>query len=204
MEMVTTIRNDTVKVEFKRVLSDCQHNENLVKLGRTHGLLYDYNVIINGELRGCFHARGYKRGYDLLDAEGVLVRAPWFNAKGVRRVDAEYNWRHVGADTKEDFIVEIESEFDYIPTAAQLAERAAKAKAEAEAKEKAEAEARRIRQIKEAGPDLLNALKPFANLLSDHHERLPDDQPFYGIGDKIVTIGELRSAVAAIDKAELP
>lgn len=52
-----------------------------------------------------------------------------------------------------------------------------------------------------SAPELLDALKPFANLLKDHHDHLPDDQPIYGINDSTITVGDLRRAVDAIAKA---
>lgn len=44
---------------------------------------------------------------------------------------------------------------------------------------------------------LLEALKPFSRLLKEHHQRLPDDQPIYGIGDSLITVGDLRRAAIA-------
>lgn len=62
----------------------------------------------------------------------------------------------------------------------------------------AEANARLIA----AAPALLEALRPFAALLAEHHERLPDNQPIFGINNNKFTVGEMRAAVAAIAAAE--
>lgn len=49
---------------------------------------------------------------------------------------------------------------------------------------------------------LLDALNPFANLLKEHHDRLPDTQPIYGIGDSLITVGDMRRASAILAAAE--
>lgn len=45
---------------------------------------------------------------------------------------------------------------------------------------------------------LTGALEPFSRLLQEHHDRLPDSQPVYGIGDALITIGDLRKALATV------
>lgn len=52
-----------------------------------------------------------------------------------------------------------------------------------------------------AAPELLEALRPFAALLAEHHERMPDDQPIFGINSATFTVGDMRRARAAINKA---
>lgn len=52
-----------------------------------------------------------------------------------------------------------------------------------------------------AAPELLDALRPFAALLAEHHDDLPDDRPIFGINDAVITAGDLRRARAAIAKA---
>lgn len=49
--------------------------------------------------------------------------------------------------------------------------------------------------------ELLDALRPFSKLLQEHHSRLPDSQPIYGVGDSLITVGDMRRARAAIDAA---
>ena len=53
-----------------------------------------------------------------------------------------------------------------------------------------------------AAPDLLEALKPFAELLKKHHDSMSDDRPIFAIEGSIITAVDLRKAVAAIAKAE--
>jgi hypothetical protein len=43
--------------------------------------------------------------------------------------------------------------------------------------------------------DLKEALKPFAALLAEHHERMPNEQPLFGINDALITVGDVRRAV---------
>lgn len=45
---------------------------------------------------------------------------------------------------------------------------------------------------------LTDVLEPFSRLLQEHHDRLPDSQPVYGIGDALITIGDLRKALATV------
>jgi len=52
-----------------------------------------------------------------------------------------------------------------------------------------------------AAPDLLEALEPFAAMLKQHHGDLDDERPIMGIEDAVFTVGDLRKARAAIDKA---
>lgn len=52
-----------------------------------------------------------------------------------------------------------------------------------------------------AAPELLEALRPFAALLAEHHDALPNDRPVFGINDAVITAGDLRRASAAITKA---
>lgn len=51
-------------------------------------------------------------------------------------------------------------------------------------------------------PDLLLALLPFAALLQRHHEPHDDDYPVFGINNVVITVGDLRRAVAAIKRAK--
>lgn len=58
--------------------------------------------------------------------------------------------------------------------------------------------AKGVEQMREQNEARRVALVPFARLLKEHHEDLPDSQPLYGIGDSLITVGDLRRAVAAI------
>lgn len=53
-----------------------------------------------------------------------------------------------------------------------------------------------------AAPELLEALEPFAKLLQEHNAKGPDDRPIFAINDAVITLGDLRRAVASIAKAK--
>lgn len=46
-----------------------------------------------------------------------------------------------------------------------------------------------------------DALRPFAALLQRHNESGPDDRPVFAINDAVITLGDLRRAVAALQRA---
>lgn len=48
---------------------------------------------------------------------------------------------------------------------------------------------------------LLEAIRPFAALLADHHAALPDDAPLFAINENKFTVGDVRNATAALAKA---
>jgi hypothetical protein len=48
---------------------------------------------------------------------------------------------------------------------------------------------------------LVEALKPFSRLLADHHARLSDDTPLYGVMENTITVGDIRQADAALKAA---
>ena len=52
-----------------------------------------------------------------------------------------------------------------------------------------------------AAPELLEAIKPFAAMLADHHKDVPDYQQIFGINRNSFSVGDLRRAVSAIAKA---
>ena len=53
-----------------------------------------------------------------------------------------------------------------------------------------------------AAPELLEALKPFTALFANHHKNYADNHPVFGINGSVITVGDLRVAVAVIAKAE--
>jgi len=55
------------------------------------------------------------------------------------------------------------------------------------------------RRLFEAALEMLNALKPFAALLHDHHARARDTQPIFEISESQITVGDLRRARAIIN-----
>ena len=58
-----------------------------------------------------------------------------------------------------------------------------------------------IEQLKAERDALLAALRPFAALYGEHHKRMLDDLPIFGMNDSTFTVGDMRRANAAIDAA---
>lgn len=52
-----------------------------------------------------------------------------------------------------------------------------------------------------SAPDLRAALIPFAKLLQAHHDGEPDDRRVFAINHAAITLGDLRRAVAALQRA---
>lgn len=59
---------------------------------------------------------------------------------------------------------------------------------------------REAQRTGEQNKKLIEALKPFAALLKDHHASLTDDHPVFAINGSIVTVGDLRRAVSLTAK----
>lgn len=55
-------------------------------------------------------------------------------------------------------------------------------------------------KCKEERSQLRNLLRPFAALLQDHNCNGPDAQPIFQINDAVITLGDLRRAVAATEQ----
>jgi len=55
-----------------------------------------------------------------------------------------------------------------------------------------------ITELKRQLDETIAVLKPFAALIADHHDKMPDDQPLFFINSNGFTVGDLRKANAAI------
>lgn len=167
----------TEQIVFKRIERKCPHNEHLRALGLVVGLIYDFEVFIDEVKCATFTRKSFRRGFDLFDLDGRIVKAPWIGADGVRRIgDPKYNWRNVDADTKSNFIAVIQSELDYIPTPEQIEQRRADEEKAERAKVAAEREAERIQLIKDAGLELLDALEAARiNYIERNGVAVPED-----------------------------
>lgn len=53
-----------------------------------------------------------------------------------------------------------------------------------------------------AAPDLLAALRPFANLWRPAMADQPDEKPIYSLDDMVITVGDVRRARAALASVE--
>ncbi|HET8689604.1 MAG TPA: hypothetical protein VFM18_23585 [Methanosarcina sp.] len=65
-----------------------------------------------------------------------------------------------------------------------------------------ECEMRKEERLRDAAPELLEALEPFAKLLQSHNSKGDDNRPVFAINDAYITLGDLRKAVSAIAKAK--
>jgi hypothetical protein len=66
----------------------------------------------------------------------------------------------------------------------------------------AECQSEALAQVISCLPEMLSMLKPFASLLSHHHDQMPDDRPVFGINHNVFTVGDLRRARDLIEKLE--
>lgn len=130
------LRSLTYKVEFQREERDCPANVEARAKGKR--LIYDYAVLINGERRGRFAARPFRRGYtfEALDGEGIRV-TPWTYTSGEE------------VNSKADFEPTVRKALTIgaIPTTAQVeAKKRAAAEARAALEKEQQDERTRMRQ----------------------------------------------------------
>jgi hypothetical protein len=137
-------------IKFVRVERDCPHNKDLRAGGDVRGIIYDFEVQIDGETRAKMERCYTGKGYYVQDTDG-------------RPVAPDVPHRRVGrkVDSKADFLNVVGELLDagLIPTLAQLA-----AKRDAEALQRAakitEAKARQVQHaISEHSEALYSALK---------------------------------------------
>lgn len=62
--------------------------------------------------------------------------------------------------------------------------------------------ARKILRAVNCHEDLVKALEPFAALLQDHHEQMPDTHVLFAVNRVAITFGQLRDAVAVLARAK--
>jgi len=139
-------------IKFVRVERDCPRNKSLRAAGDNVGIIYDFDVLIDGEKRAQMRRDIHGRGYQVYDADGRPV------GKG----------RYDGADvgSKAEFLNVASALLDagLIPTLAQMAEkRAAEARAKAEAVA-AKKEEQRQHAIRHHATALYDALKEIRDM----------------------------------------
>lgn len=141
-------------IKFVRVERDCPHNKNLRRDGEARGLIYDFDVMIDGEKRAEMHRAFTGKGYTVQDADGRPVDPP---------VSYYQTGRQVGS--KSEFLTIVTELLDAgkIPTLSDMA-----AKREAEAEKRAARRRERLDQsrlsiISANGLALYNALAAFRN-----------------------------------------
>lgn len=140
-------------IVFERFDRDCGHNETVrAKGGNPRDLIRDFRVIINGEHRATLRRSVLRRGYEIFDADDRAIHAK----------DDYWLPKHIGqhCEKQDDFLQFVSDLLSAgrIPTIEKMAElREAEARAAAE-QQAAEAEAARIARIRDAAPELLQAL----------------------------------------------
>ncbi len=151
-------------IKFKREIRECGHNKTIIDKGETTDLIYDYQVLINGEYRGKFCPYHRQRKYDLRSADGY---------HSIKYRDPERS-EPVGVTvtSKAEFVPMIEHLLSTgeMPTMEQLATMAQARLDEIKEKEDAAAERQRVYQLetaakeadaqcKELGVDTLRAIR---------------------------------------------
>jgi hypothetical protein len=150
----TAEKQSTSNISFTRVERVCKHNEEQRAKGGKD-IYYDFNVMIDGEHRATMSRHGYKRGYMLKDAGMANIRKPLAERHYSGACD------FFEADSQKEFhdLVTKVLTLGLLPTLQQVADRKAEAEAKAAANEARKAEEHRIWLIKEAGVEMLAALK---------------------------------------------
>lgn len=152
------------EIEFKRVERKCDYNTR-IREGHSDGhLLYDWDVLIDGERRAQFRPGVYK-GYNLHDADGWPIKKANDYGPFARRSDVA---AQAGFESK----IRSCLERSLIPTIDQLAEARAERQRQHEALEAATAEADRLERVREAAPEMLEALQEIARMGSHAAGRL--------------------------------
>jgi hypothetical protein len=81
-----------MRIEFLKVIRDCDQNKSILEVANLTGktprnLIYDFNVIIDGEHRATWRRHAVGRGYYLAPLEGRALQWPPDPSKRHRRVD---------------------------------------------------------------------------------------------------------------------
>jgi len=143
-------------ITFKRTERECLHNTNLRESGSSRGIIYDWQVHLNGEHIATW-CQEKRRSYGLADAEGVPLG---------------YANRRVLARCKGDFHRLVVANFDRIPTKEQLAERSRERCAREKAEEaRVTYEQRRARLLRQSEA-MFRVLKDFRLVIGDRAEEI--------------------------------
>ena len=168
-----------MKIEFQKVERDCPHNKNIRSWLSIGTIIYDFIILIDGEYRAKWgrRRRGYGRGYVLETPNGDLI------------LD-EKNYRSE-SDSQAKFknYVEWALTNGHIPTLAQLEQMRLKNEAAEKAKQEQLHEEARLEKIRNAAPELLEALKRAENFI----QGFEDDETQEGID---ALLSNIRAAIA--------
>lgn len=175
-------------IKFVRVERDCGANKTRRAGGFNTGIIYDFDVMIDGEKRAAMSRTYTGKGYTVQDADGRPVDPPLSHYATGRRVDS-----------KSEFLSIVSELLDSgkIPTLAQLQEkRAADAKAKADAIIAKKAE-RRSAAITLYGIALYDALKLALPYAAQHN---PAGSVTKRIEDVLKAVdGQVAEWTAAVD-----
>ncbi|MGY3588057.1 hypothetical protein [Bradyrhizobium sp. USDA 4350] len=170
-------------IKFVRVERDCDANRNAraaaEQVGTSPRLIYDFDVMIDGEKRATMRRVVYGKGYELQDADGRPLAPTQRNRVG-REVDS-----------KAEFLTIVTQLLDAgeIPTLTQLAE-----KREAEARERAEAiQAKKDSQRRAA-------IQHHAEAMYDALKTILTDDPVASARDVLKAVeADVKEWTAAVD-----
>lgn len=144
------------KIEFERIERACPYNTSLRAKGDSRGILYDFNVMVDGEHRAIIRRKAYSVGYDLKDADNRPIHDVYQNgdrSRGAMTLSSQATFRPI--------IIEMLNN-GRIPTLAAMADWREAEAAEAARRKANEIEAERISTIQRAAVDLYDALKAVA------------------------------------------
>ncbi len=176
------------KIEFNRIERDSDWNKKLRAEGDTRGIIYDWNVLIDGEHRVTFARNIYHSGYEL---HAATHRAYY---EAIKEKDGYSSSVEVKSKAKFEETISRLLEAGRIPTLQQITDKR-RATVLKQIKKRADArEARRVRQIEDAGVPMYEALKPIAEFLKNNG----GDAAFHDADGT----GWLTRAQAAIARAE--
>jgi len=83
---------DVPTIKFERIERPCPHNKHLrdaMGAMTPRGLIYDFNVMIGGELRAVLRRKMIGTGYDLCDPDGRGIKDPEFTSRHAAEVDRQ-------------------------------------------------------------------------------------------------------------------
>jgi hypothetical protein len=146
-------------IKFVRVERDCPANKDRRADGFNTGIIYDFDVMIDGEKRAEMQRQYTGKGYNVQDADGRPVDPPLPHYR---------TGREVGSKAEFLTIVSELLEAGKIPTIARMAELRAEAEAALDVR-RAEVAARyRTARIESAGVQLYEALKPLIEYMRNN------------------------------------
>ena len=149
-------------IKFKKVRRDCPYNTQIETRGQKKGIIYDYQIFIDGEFRGTWMKRGAsQRAYMLVDSIGERVNS----APSSSRIQCDVVARDQGR-----FEYLVNRHVNQLPPPATDAERKARKELQ-EIEEAAETERKsRLRRINALSPLMYDLLQSIYSKGNAHPE----------------------------------